>query len=185
MLLYSLGLSIATGLIVGIVPALLAVRESVAGSIRASGSRVTHAPRIRQALVVCQVAMTVMLLCGAGLLVRTMIALNGANTGANTQDVLTMEVTLPSRAVSARAPRAVLSRGAGCAARAAGRDRAAAGDSLAVIGPPRGGTIFHRLGTPVLPMNDSPSAVIRVVTPGLLPDAAHSHPARTRVHGSR
>lgn len=42
---------------------------------------------------------------------------------------------------------------------------AAAGDSLAVIGPPRGGTVFHRLGTPVLPVNDSPSATIRVVTP--------------------
>ena len=39
--------------------------------------------------------MTVMLLCGAGLLVRTMIALNGASTGADTQDVLTMEVALP------------------------------------------------------------------------------------------
>jgi putative ABC transport system permease protein len=165
-LLYSLGLSIATGLIVGIVPALLVIRESVAGSIRAGGSRVTHAPRIRQALVVCQVAMTVMLLCGAGLLVRTMIALNGANTGANTQDVLTMEVALP--AVRYQPERRVqFYREALDALRALpGVASAAAGDSLAVIGPPAGSTVFHRLGTPVLPTNDSPSAVIRVVTPG-------------------
>ena len=164
-LLYSLLLSMATGLIVGIVPAVLAVRESVARSIQAGGSRVTHAPRIRQALVVCQVAMTVMLLCGAGLLVRTMIALNGANTGISTQDVLTMEVTLPgARYQSER--RVQFYREALDALRALpGVTSAAAGDSLAVIGPPRGGTIFHRLGTPVLPMNESPSAVIRVVTP--------------------
>jgi putative ABC transport system permease protein len=164
-LLYSLALSIATGLIVGIVPALLAVRESVSGSIRAAGSRVTHAPRIRQALVVCQVGMTVMLLCGAGLLVRTMIALNDASTGAATQDVLTMEVTLPGTRYQPER-RVQFYREAVAALRALpGASSAAAGDSLAVIGPPRGATVFHRLGTPVLPFNDSPSAVIRVVTP--------------------
>lgn len=164
-LIYSLVLSLATGLIVGIVPALLAVRESVAGSIRAGGSRVTHAPRIRQALVVCQVGMTVMLLCGAGLLVRTMIALNGAATGASAQDVLTMEVALPGRRYQPER-RVQFYREALDALRALpGVASAAAGDSLAVIGPPRAGTVFHRLGTPVLPINDRPSAVIRVVTP--------------------
>jgi predicted permease len=164
-LLYSLALSIVTGLIVGIVPALLAVRESVAGSIRASGSRVTHAPRIRQALVVCQVGMTVMLLCGAGLLVRTMVALNSANTGASTQNVLTMEVTLPGTRYEPERRvqfyRELLEALRGLPGVAA----AAAGDSLAIIGPPRAGTVFHRLGTPVLPMNESPPAVIRVVKP--------------------
>ena len=69
-LLYALGLSMLTGLVVGMVPALLVARQSDDGSIRARAERrVTHAPRIRQALVVCQVAMTVILLCGAGLLV--------------------------------------------------------------------------------------------------------------------
>jgi putative ABC transport system permease protein len=164
-LLYSLALSIATGLIVGIVPALLAVRESVAGSIRSAGSRVTHAPRIRQALVVCQVGMTVMLLCGAGLLVRSMIALNGASTGAATQDVLTMELALPGTRYPPER-RVQFYREALDALRALpGVASAAAGDSLAVIGTPRGGTVFHRLGTPVRPLSESPHAVIRVVTP--------------------
>lgn len=42
----------------------------------------------------------------------------------------------------------------------------AAANSLPVIGTPQGGTTFNRLGTPVLPMNESPSTVVRVVTPG-------------------
>lgn len=164
-LLYSLALSIATGLIVGIVPALLAVRESVAGSIRAGGSRVTHAPRIRQALVVCQVGLTVMLLCGAGLLVRTMIALNNANTGAATENVLTMAVTLPGTRYPPER-RVQFYREAVDALRALpGVTGAAAGNGLAIVGAPRGGTSFHRLGTPVQPTHESPVAVIRVVTP--------------------
>jgi predicted permease len=46
-----------------------------------------------------------------------------------------------------------------------GVESAAAASSLPVIGSPRGGTAFHRLGTPQLPINDSPPTVVRVVTP--------------------
>src|SRR5262249_31315605 len=70
-LVYALGVSVLTGVIAGLMPALLASRQSINRSIRAGGSSVTHSPRLRQALVVCQVAMTVMLLCGAALLART------------------------------------------------------------------------------------------------------------------
>jgi predicted permease len=43
---------------------------------------------------------------------------------------------------------------------------AAAANSLPVIGDARAGTVFHVLGTPELPLNERPYAVIRVVTPG-------------------
>jgi putative ABC transport system permease protein len=106
-----------------------------------------------------------MLLCGAGLLVRTMIALNGANTGADTQSVLTMAVTLPGARYQPER-RVQFYREALDALRALpGVTSAAAGDGLAIVGSPRGGTTFHRLGTPVRPMNESPVATIRVVTP--------------------
>ncbi len=164
-LLYTLGLSMLTGLIIGMVPALLVARESIVDSIRTGGSRLTHAPRIRQALVVCQVAMTVMLLCGAGLLVRTVLALNSADTGFDKHDLLTMEIALPP----ARYPperRIQYFREAVDALRAVpGVEAAAAGNSLATIGSLRGGTVFHRLGTPLLPLNERPIASIRVVAP--------------------
>ena len=165
-LFYALFLSTLTGITIGLVPALLVARESLTGAARASGPTVTHAPRIRQALVVCQVAMTVVLLCGAGLLVRTVMALDRVSTGFDKQDVLTMEVALPP-ARYAEERRVVFYQQAVEALRALpGVDAAAAADSLAIIGSPRGGTVFHRLGTPQRPVNESPATVVRVVTPG-------------------
>jgi putative ABC transport system permease protein len=165
-LLYTLGISTVTGLVVGIVPAVLVARESASGATGATGGRVTHAPRIRQALVVCQVAMTVMLLCGAGLLVRTLVALNAARTGVDMSDVLTMEVVLPAARYPAER-RTPFFRDALTALRALpGVESAGAGNSLPVVGAPRGGTVFHRLGAPTLPLNDMPGTFVRVATPG-------------------
>ena len=92
---YVLGLSALTGVVVGLVPAVLSVRGSLAATLRSSGPTTTHSHRLRQLLVVGQVAMTVVLLCGAGLLIRTVAALNETHAGFNRQDLLTMEVALP------------------------------------------------------------------------------------------
>jgi putative ABC transport system permease protein len=165
-LMYTLGLSMVTGVAVGMGPAILAARHSIVTSIRAGGATMTQAPRIRQALVMCQVAMTVMLLCGAGLLVRTLVALNGANPGFDKQDVLTMEVTLPAARYSADRRVQYYQQAVNALRALPGVDSAAAANSLATIGVPRGGTSFHRLGTPLPPMNERPVALIRVVTPG-------------------
>jgi putative ABC transport system permease protein len=163
---YALGLSLLTGVSVGMVPALSVARRSLAVRMRASGSNVTQSPRVRQALVVCQVAMTVILLCGAGLLIRTVLALDRSSNGFDKRNMLTMEVALPP----ARFPPERLSdffRQAGEALTALpGVEAVAAANSLPVIGRPQGGTSFNRLGAPVLPSNERPSTVVRVVTPG-------------------
>jgi putative ABC transport system permease protein len=162
---YAFGLSMLTGVIVGLVPAILVARESMVAAIRSSGYTVTHAPRIRQLLVVCQVALTVMLLSGAGMLVRTMIALNAANTGFDKRGVLTMEIGLPGSYPPER--RVQFYRTALETLRALpGVHSAAAADSLAMIGSPTASTAFHRRGTPELPANEAPTATIRIVTPG-------------------
>ena len=165
-LAYALAMSLATGVLVGLVPALLAARRSIVGSLRTSASGAAQSPRLRQTLVIAQVAMTVVLLCGAGLLVRTMAALNRADTGFERDGMLTLNVALPP----ARYPpekRVLFYREAVAAMRALpGVSAAAAADNLPVIGMPRGGTAFHRLGTPEVRLMERPSAVIRVVTPG-------------------
>ena len=165
-LLYTLAVSLLTGVFVGLVPALLAARQSIVASLRASGSSVTHSSRLRQGLVVCQVAMTVVLLCGAGLLVRTVVALNRVNSGVDRHDVLTMAINLPAARYTPE-QRTAFYRNAVDALRALpGVESATAANSLPVIGSLRGGTSFHRLGTPELPPSERPSALIRVVTPG-------------------
>jgi putative ABC transport system permease protein len=77
-----------------------------------------------------------------------------------------MDIALPpTRYTSER--RTLFYRDAVAALRALpGVTSAAAGNSLPVIGTPRGGTIFHRLGTPELPMNERPLTTVRVITPG-------------------
>jgi putative ABC transport system permease protein len=108
----------------------------------------------------------VTLLCGAGLLVRTLIALNDARTGVDKQNVLTMELGLPGARYPAERRVQFYREAIDRLAALPGVESAAAGNSLAVIGAVRGGTAFHRRGTPELPMNERPSAMIRVVTPG-------------------
>src|SRR5262249_11810326 len=116
--------------------------------------------------------LTVVLLCGAGLLVRTVIALHEANSGFDKHDLLTMEVQLPP--VRYNAERAVSFHRAALAAlrEIPGAEAVSAANSLAVICAPRGGTSFYRLGSGHS-VNERPSAssrdgaaVIRVVGPG-------------------
>ena len=138
----------------------------MADAMRTRGSEAGHTPRVRQVLVVVQVAMTVVLLCGAGVLVRTLIALDRAPLGFDARDVLTLRVAIsPARYPDERPLdfyREALTR-----VRALpGIESAAAGASTPMIGPPRGRTKFHELGTPERPVNDLPSTVVRMVAPG-------------------
>ena len=163
---YALGVSVFTGIAVGLAPALLAARRSVITALRSSGRGVAHAPRVRQALVVCQVAMTVVLLCGAGLLAKTIVALERVDNGFDRHDVLTMSVALPGARYEPD-HRVVFFSEAVAALRALpGATSAAAAESLPAIGMPRAGSVIHLLGTPELPVHQRPYVTIRVVTAG-------------------
>ena len=164
-LLYVAGLSVLTGLVAGLAPSVIVARRSIVESLHASNSRVTHSPRIRQALVVGQVAMTVVLLCGAALLVRTVIALTSVNHGFEQQGLLTMQVSLPGTRYPIERQVAFQQELLTTIRALPGVDSAAAASGLPVIGAPRAGTSFHRLSTPVVPSSQRPSATIRVVTP--------------------
>ena len=163
---YAAGLSVLTGLTAGLVPSFLIARRSVASSLSANNSRVTHSPRVRQALVVAQVALTVVLLCGAGLLVRTVVALTNVNHGFEARGLVTMRILLsPAKYPEERA--AMFFRDALAAIRELPEvDDAAAATSVPVIGSPRAGTSFHVRSTPIVPRSQMPSATIRIVTPG-------------------
>src|SRR5207244_2295659 len=63
---YALSLSILTGCIFGLAPAFSATRRSPGEYLKDTGRHLTRSGRLRQTLVIAQVAMTVVLLCGAG-----------------------------------------------------------------------------------------------------------------------
>jgi putative ABC transport system permease protein len=97
-LLFSLGLSVVTGIVVGIVPALQqssdGAREGL--NVKAVGiaGRARGGDRLRLALVAAQVAMALVVLVGAGLLGRTFLALERVRPGFSADNVLSMQLTL-------------------------------------------------------------------------------------------
>lgn len=165
-LLYAFGLTLGAGAIAGLAPTILFVRRSMADALRTRGSGTGHAPRVRQALVVVQVAMTVVLLCGAGVLVRTLIALNRADLGFDAHDVLTMRVAISPVRYTAEESRDFYREAVARVRALPGIENAAVAASLPMIGIPRGGTRFHELGAPERLPADLPSTVVRMVGPG-------------------
>ena len=163
-LAYNLGISILTGTLVGLVPALAATRRSTAIVVRAGRTRIP-VPRLRQVLVVSQVAMTVILLCGAGLLLRTVLALNATDNGLDQRNLLTLDIALPNARYDAERRVAFFRDAVARLETLPGVDSAAAGNSLPIVGG-RAGTVFHRLGTPDVAQFERSVAAIRWVGAG-------------------
>src|SRR5207244_13659838 len=96
-------LSIATGVLFGLVPSLGASRPDLAALLRASGeaAKSTGGKRIalglsaRGALVIGQVALSMVLLIGAALLMQSLARLYRVNPGFNPSHLLTLHISLP------------------------------------------------------------------------------------------
>jgi putative ABC transport system permease protein len=90
--------TIATGLLFGVVPAIRSTRSKLGESLRDAGRAGTSGrggQRLRRGIVVAQLATVVVLLTGAGLLMRTFILLQNVDLGFNPRGILTMTVQLP------------------------------------------------------------------------------------------
>ena len=93
--LFSGGLAVVTAMLAGCVPALRSTRVDVAPALRSAGGAVaSEQPRLRKALVVAQVALSFLLLIGAGLFVRSVNNLLAVDTGFHTSQVLSFSVDL-------------------------------------------------------------------------------------------
>jgi predicted permease len=97
-LIFTLIMTLVTGLVFGVVPTLQAskcdLNETLKQSGRSSGSNLRHR-RVRSALVVCEVAVAVMLLVGAGLLLRSFVRLRNVNPGFNARHILSLQLSVP------------------------------------------------------------------------------------------
>jgi predicted permease len=97
-LAWSLGISVITGLIFGLAPALLATEHTVGESLKAatrSASSSSRARRVRGALVIGEIALSVVLLVGAGLLVRSFRALEQTDPGFDPHGLLGISIKMP------------------------------------------------------------------------------------------
>ena len=134
-LLFSLAISVATGIVFGLAPALQASKPDATDALKAGRSTSAGAQggRTRNALVVAEVALSVVLLVSASLTVRTFFVLQHVDSGMNADRVVLMGVPLPPTKYATLAQRN------GFAEALLERVRALPGVEAATFGVPLGG----------------------------------------------
>ena len=100
-LVFTLAVSLVTGVLFGLVPAFQATRVDVEQTLRASArGAVTGGTRSRSgaALIACEVALAFVLLVAAGVLLKSLIRLGGVQSGLQADHLLTGRIALPDAA---------------------------------------------------------------------------------------
>jgi putative ABC transport system permease protein len=96
-LLFTLGISVLTGIFFGLVPAITASRKNLAAILNESSNRSGvgfRSGKVRSVLVVSEMALALVLVIGAALLIRTFMNLQAVDPGFDTHNVLTMAMSI-------------------------------------------------------------------------------------------
>ena len=110
---FTLGLTVITGIVFGLAPALQAARVDLTGGLKeggGKGSGGSRNKRLRSLMMVSEIALSFMLLVGAGLLVKSFTRLREVNPGFTPDNLLTMRVSLLSSKYAEGEPRIQLLR---------------------------------------------------------------------------
>ncbi len=167
-LLFVAVMSIATAILAGAMPALRAGRTSLNDALKEGGrSDGAVGIRTRRVLIVCEVALSLVLLMAAGVMLRSLAALRQVDPGFNPHGVLTMRVTLPATRYGTPAQISTFFDLALQRIRALpGVQAAGAVDAL----PSQGGSVQPVVleGHAELLPRDQPTVAVRKITPGYL-----------------
>jgi putative ABC transport system permease protein len=162
--------ALACGLLVGIGPALQAWSSDLNGSLKASArsSGGRRSERVRSGLIVAEVSLAVILLIGAGLMIRSVQKLAAVSPGFDPHGILTLNVNIPRMpAADGQTPRAVVEGSVlldrlrsvpGVTAAALASDLPLDGNSAAVF--------YTAEGQPAANAQSIPRAYVHFVTPG-------------------
>jgi predicted permease len=167
-LIFTLAVSLLTGILFGLVPAIGASRADLNSSLKEGSNRSGtgfRQSKARSLLVVSEVSLALVLLIGASLLIRTFLALRAVNPGFDPHNVLTMEMSLTGDRYQKTAGVAQVS--------LAGRDRLNAIPGVEASAstcclPIQGqfGLPFNIVGRPPANRKDTPSAGWMSASPG-------------------
>jgi putative ABC transport system permease protein len=99
-LLFTLGVALMTGVLFGLAPAFLAFKTDLNTRLKEGGRSIStgHGAGIRKVLVASEIALAIVLLSGAGLLMRSFVNLRAIDPGFDPHNVLTMDVSVAGQA---------------------------------------------------------------------------------------
>jgi putative ABC transport system permease protein len=163
--------SLATGLLFGLAPALESTRLNLGDALKEGGKGAAgqdaRSRRLRGALVIAEVALALVLLAGAGLLVKSFFRLQAIDTGFDTGNVLTMVLRLPDGKYTEDRQIVEFFREATARIRTLpGVRSAGAVNFLPLYGGPGSATDFTVEGRPVPPPGQTLGTSVRVADPG-------------------
>ncbi len=160
-------LSLATGLVFGFIPALIA--SHTMNDALHEGARHSGSPRSRRALatlVVAEVALSLVLLTGAGLLIRSFIRLQNINPGFQSTGLFTARVQVPNARYSDERQIANFFVNAVERIKTVPGVQSAAGVTFLPLSGPGIGTSFYPLDKPKPGEGEQPISEVRPITPG-------------------
>jgi len=164
---FTLALSLLTGLLFGVVPAVLA--SSSASESLHEGGRHGSGPRARRvlgALVIAEVALSLVLLAGAGLLIRSFMRLQNVDPGFRSDGLLTARIQLSGDRYEDDRQSSAFFTNVIAGASALPGVRSAAGISFLPLAGPGIGTSFYVADRPEPPPGEFPITEVRPISPG-------------------
>jgi putative ABC transport system permease protein len=161
-LLFSLAITITTGLIFGLAPSWATAKTDLNESLKEGGLSTTTESgrrRMRNALVVSEMALALVLLTGAGLLVRTFLRLVSVDLGIDPANVVTMGLRLPDYKYSSARQQALFYREL--------LERIPSTPGVESVGGESGGSnvFFQPQGQPPAAPGQEPTAAYKIITP--------------------
>jgi macrolide transport system ATP-binding/permease protein len=143
-LAFTMAISLLTSVLFGMLPALVTSRVDLRASMTSRGALAGQSVRLRQALIAGEVALTVVLLAGSGLLIRSLIHLETLPPGFNPQGVITAKASLDDARYQDRAAfQQLMSSSVAAMQRIPGVEAAGVGLSLPFERALNGGVLLH------------------------------------------
>jgi putative ABC transport system permease protein len=174
-LAFTLGISLLTGFAAGLLPALHMAKSDLNQALKQGSGRTaadSSGSRMRDLLVVSEVALSLMLLIGAGLLIRSLWVLHNVNPGFDAHDVVTMNISIPTNKFTGPAQQiSYFARVLDRVRNLPGVQSAGVIDSLPLSEDGSHQPIALE-GRPAAAMADLPEVEVRLISPGYM-DAMH------------
>ncbi len=162
---FSIVITFATGIIFGLAPSWVATKTDMNDSLKEGGLRTTAESgrrRLRNTLVISEIALALVLLTGAGLLVRTFLGLMNVNLGIDPKNVISMGISLPDYKYKTPQQQAMFYRRL--------LESLAVTRGIRSAGAESGGSnvFFQPQGQPAAAPGQEPTAAYNIITPDYL-----------------